>query len=125
MVMWQILIGWALKAWNNQLFGPMRGSAVHAFLSKRAKKRKSSIITKQKPFIGFKMSDSLVKEPYFYKVRSKVNASALEEHQASSSENCDSLTLWRCDFTTLPSLRVTERHTYLFYTVTCETCIRY
>lgn len=57
------------------------------------------------------MSDSLVKEPYFYKVRSKVNASALEEHQASSSENCDSLTLWRCDFTTLPSLRVTERHT--------------
>lgn len=40
MVMWQILIGRALKAWNDQLLGPARGRVVHAFLSRKAEKRK-------------------------------------------------------------------------------------
>lgn len=35
MVMWQILIGLALKARNDQPVGPARRGAVHAFLSKR------------------------------------------------------------------------------------------
>jgi len=35
MVMWQVLIGRPLKAWNDQLLGPARGSAVHAFLSEK------------------------------------------------------------------------------------------
>lgn len=32
MVMWQVWMGRALKAWNNQLLGPARGTAVHALL---------------------------------------------------------------------------------------------
>lgn len=41
MVMWQILIGRALKAWNNQLLRPVRWSTVHTFLSKKAERRKT------------------------------------------------------------------------------------
>lgn len=46
MVMWQILIGWTLKAWNNQLLRPVRGSTVHAFLSKRGRKKKDFFLKK-------------------------------------------------------------------------------
>lgn len=66
MVMWQVLIGRALKAWNNQLLGPARGSAVHAFLSKEKAEKKERFVFKtpcgKKPCSGFKMSDILVKQ---------------------------------------------------------------
>lgn len=48
MVMWQILIGRALKAWNNQLLRPARGSAVHAFLSKKKAEKKRGFLKKGK-----------------------------------------------------------------------------
>lgn len=51
MVMWQVLIGRALKAWNNQLLWPVRGSAVHAFLSKKEKREERLFIKKKNPCI--------------------------------------------------------------------------
>lgn len=42
MVMWQVLIGRALEAWNNQLLSSTRGSAVHAFLKKKRRKIKNN-----------------------------------------------------------------------------------
>lgn len=35
MVMWQVLIGRTPKRWYDQLFGPVRGSAVHGFLFRK------------------------------------------------------------------------------------------
>lgn len=39
MVMWQILIGLALKARHDQPVGPARRGAVHAFLSTRKSRK--------------------------------------------------------------------------------------
>lgn len=50
MVMWQVLIGWrALKAWNNQLLWPARGSAVHAFLFKKGKRKEEFSFAQNTP----------------------------------------------------------------------------
>lgn len=42
-----------------------------------------------------------------------VHASALEEHQTSSSETWDTLTLWHCDFMTSLSLSLSDTHTHI------------
>lgn len=48
MVMWQILIGRVLKAWNNQVLRPARGSAVHVLLLKEGREKKNYIKKKKK-----------------------------------------------------------------------------
>lgn len=63
MVMWQILSGRALKAWNNQLLRPARGRVVHVFLSKKEKRKisfKKVKTMQRKPCSGFKISDMSV-----------------------------------------------------------------
>ena len=71
--------------------------------------------------------------------REGAHASAFEEHRASSSESCDTLTLWHCDFMTPRpilslssslspplSLLLSQTHiqTYSFPTPTCGSYIR-
>lgn len=102
MVMWQILIGRVLKAWNNQVLRPARGSAVHVLLLKEGREKKNYIKKKKKGDIPcsknhavFQIQERLL---FFHRVQrvrqgEGVHASAFEEHHASTSENCDTLTL--------------------------------
>ena len=97
MVMWQILIGCMLEAWNNQLLGPARGSAVHAFLLKKERDCPVKDIQWDLNVRHFgKEWDNIIFSP------SSEGQALLcllsRKHQASSSETTHPVTLWHRPF---------------------------